>query len=123
MSERVSKVFPGHQVGRTIGFPTLNLDPSCIPSHTRQGVYASLVTADDSEYQGALYLGPRLVFDEVETVLEIHLLHFNGDLYGKTVSFTLEQWIRGVMDVPDLKALKDQLYTDVQAVRKYFQTP
>ena len=111
-----SNVYSGQRVGRTIGFPTLNLESSSIPPNTKKGVYASWVTIQGKRNKGALYYGPRLVLGESEDVLEIYVLDFDQDIYGQQVSFTLEKYIRGILDLPDLTALKNQLAADAQAV-------
>jgi riboflavin kinase/FMN adenylyltransferase len=122
-----STVFHGDKSGRTINFPTINLDPSVIPQDTKPGVYASRVRlADtqfsdsmlaDTEFIGALYFGPRLVKGETHNVLEIFLLDFEKEIYGQTVKFCLEKFIRPVLDFASLDELKQQLQKDIEAVR------
>lgn len=112
-----SKVFPGKKVGRTIGFPTLNLDPRLLPTGMKEGVYASRVRLGQTSYRGALYWGPRRVFQEEQRVLEIYVLNFSAEVYGQTVSFTVEEFIRGVKDFNSLPALQAQLEADVAAIK------
>jgi len=112
-----STVFHGDKSGRTINFPTINLDPLVIPQDTKPGVYASLVEIAASEYKGALYFGPRLVKGETHNVLEIFILDFDKEVYGQTVSFCLEKFIRPVLDFASLDELKQQLQKDIEAVR------
>lgn len=102
----------GQKVGRTIDFPTVNLDPQVVPSSTKQGVYASWVTVRGTTYKGALYYGPRLVFSEQQTVLEIYILDFNTEIYGEDVVFTIEQFIRPPLNFETLDGLKQQLKAD-----------
>lgn len=116
------KVLSGNQLGRTIGFPTLNLDPGLVPVDTKPGVYASRVEINGKEYGGALYYGPRLVLDETATVLEIYVLDFSQEIYGKTVHFALEHWVRGVQDFQTFPELQKQLQKDIQDVRQFLQT-
>lgn len=117
-----SKVFKGEQVGRTIDFPTVNLDVTIIPKDTKQGVYASWVTVNGQTYKGALYYGPRLVFNEVNVVLEIYILDFSGDLYGQEVNFTIHDFIRPPLDFDTLDGLKAQLKADVTKVNMCLTT-
>lgn len=111
-----STVKKGEQIGRTLDFPTINLDPKVIPSSTKQGVYASWVTIGTKMYKGALYFGPRLVFNETQNVLEIFIMDYSGDLYNQTVSFTIEHFIRTPKDFSNLNLLKQQLKKDIQDV-------
>lgn len=123
-----SKVSRGHEVGKAIGYPTINLNPRTLPKDTQLGVYASLIKLEnygkknDSNQAitlvGALYLGPRQVFNETKTVLEIHLLDFDGNLYDKTVQFCLTKFIRGITTLDSIEALKQQLTRDINAVRQ-----
>lgn len=114
------EVLHGNQLGRTIGFPTINLDADSIPEDTEPGVYAATVQLKNETYGGALYYGPRLVLDETKTVLEIFLLDFSQEIYGETIQFTLEKWVRGPMDFDTFPALQAQLQKDIQDVREFF---
>jgi riboflavin kinase/FMN adenylyltransferase len=79
-------VVHGDQRGRTIGFPTLNI---VLPdgSEPFQGIYAVKVrdAAKQAHWKGAGYFGRRPTFASEKTFLEVYLLGFNGDLYGKTM--------------------------------------
>lgn len=110
-------VISGSQLGRTLGFPTANLDPTLLDQVTHEGVYAANVRIDGQAYTGALYIGPRLILDETKRVLEIFVLDFDGDLYGKTVDFQLGTFVREPMDFDSFDALTVQLEADVAAIR------
>jgi riboflavin kinase / FMN adenylyltransferase len=112
------KVLEGNHLGRTIGFPTLNLDPAILPDNQQEGVYASTIRYDNRSYIGALYVGPRLVMDETKRVLEIHLLNFDQIIYGKSIRFQLGRYIRDVQDFGSFEELKIQLIADRKAVEK-----
>ena len=88
------KVLKGEKLGRTLGFPTLNLDSSILSENTLQGAYAAVVKYNDREYKGALYYGPRLVLGETKNVLEIYLLDFRKEIYGKKLQFILKKFLR-----------------------------
>lgn len=123
MPEKLEKwyegtVDEGKKLGRTIGFPTLNLDPSLLPLTTPTGVYAALVKYRNREYKGALYYGPRLVLGEKKNVLEIYLLDFNQDIYGEKLRFVLKKFLRSPQPFADLDSLKKQLLQDKELVDK-----
>lgn len=128
-----SYVFHGNKAGRSIGFPTLNLDPSALPPDTKPGVYASFVYLNnpastekislktseiEKPIQGALYFGPRLVMNETATVLEIHLLNFNQELYDQKIWFVTKDYIRDVIHFKSLEELTLQLTIDCKNVSK-----
>ena len=109
-------VLTGEQTGRTIGFPTVNLDPSIIPPDTRKGVYGARVKHKDTAYMGALYYGPRLVKNETHDVLEIHIIGFAKEIYGEEIEFQIEKYIRGVLNFISMELLKKQLQEDVSSI-------
>jgi riboflavin kinase/FMN adenylyltransferase len=107
----------GDQYGRTLGFPTANLDPSILRHITKEGVYACTVHLGSQNYRGALYLGPRLVLHETVRVLEIHIIDFDREIYGQTLAFQLGSFIRPPMDFASLNELKERFAADVDSVK------
>src|SRR5690242_2633767 len=101
-----SIVLKGDQLGRTIGFPTLNLDASIMPKDFQQGIYACTVVIEGKQYKGALYFGPRLVVGETKDVLEIHVLDFSKEIYGKEVEFEIGKYIRPIANFASLQEMK-----------------
>lgn len=111
-------VLHGDKMGRTLGFPSANLEPALLKHVKKEGVYACQVHVNKKSYRGALYLGPRLVMDETKRVLEIHIVDFNGDIYGETLQFKLGAFIRPPLDFTSEAELIAQLQEDIAAVRK-----
>lgn len=112
------EVLRGKKFGRTIGFPTVNLDPLILSPAPDIGVYACIVRYKNREYQGALFFGPRLVLGEKTNVLEIYILDFNKDIYDETIEFKIMDFIRKPENFINLDALKKQLGIDVALVNK-----
>ncbi len=110
-------VLHGDKTGRTINFPTLNLDPLVINPQTKPGVYAAEVFIKKERFLGALYFGPRLVKNETHNVLEIFVLDFDTEIYGEQIQFSLVKFIRPVLDFSSLEELQLQLQKDIAAVR------
>ncbi|MDA1079974.1 MAG: riboflavin kinase [bacterium] len=113
-------VLRGDQTGRTIDFPSLNLDASLWPEalQAQPGVYASRVRIAGKTYSGALYYGPRLVKKEVHNVLEIHVLDFAEEIYDQTIEFQVGAFVRPPLDFISLAGLREQLAKDVEEVRE-----
>lgn len=113
-------VVPGDQRGRTIGFPTANvqIDSSiCLPA---DGVYAARVTLEDgSRHDAAVNLGRRPTFHDRadHSLLEAHLLDFSGDLYGKRVRVSFHAFLRGERKFSGIDELKSQLQIDIEHAR------
>ena len=113
-------VVNGDKRGRMIGFPTANVEvpnAMCLPA---DGVYAGKFKCDDgSMHACAINLGRRPTFFEHadHSLLEAHLLDFDGDLYGQKVSVTFEHFLRSERKFDGLEAIKTQLQLDVAAAR------
>ncbi|MEO8581912.1 MAG: riboflavin kinase [Patescibacteria group bacterium] len=117
-------VLRGKQDGRTIGFPTVNLDPSILNediSEIQPGIYASQVRVHDEVCLGALYIGPRLVKNETHTVLEIFILDFDQEIYDESIEFTVEKFIRGVENFTSMDEMMIRIKQDVKEVREFFK--
>lgn len=113
-----SKVFKGAQTGRTINFPTVNLDVTVLPPTYQTGVYASIIKYNDRVYKGALYFGPRLVLNETKNVLEIYIFDFDKEIYDEIIEFQIKDYIRGVLHFESLEQMKKQLEEDVEKVKQ-----
>ena len=111
----------GDARGREIGFPTANvLVPSeiLLPS---DGIYAgTLLTPDGVEHPSAISLGRRPTFyaDQGYSLLEAHLLDFEGDLYGQAVAVRFIEWIRGEEKYDSVEALTAQIQRDCNKARE-----
>src|SRR5579864_2072381 len=112
-----SKVFKGDQTGRTINFPTINLDPTVLPENMKPGVYAVFVAYKGKQYNGALYFGPRLVLGETQNVLEIHIFDFDKEIYDETIEFQIKDFIRGVKNFSSMEEMKKQLEKDIEKIK------
>lgn len=115
-----SPVSHGKKEGRAIGFPTLNLDPTCIPIETQEGVWAAKLKIQDKLYAGAAYFGPRTIHGETKNVLEIFVLDFSQEIYDQIVQFSLLHFLRPVVHFSSFDELKAQLADDVTNTKEYF---
>ncbi len=118
-------VVHGQAIGRTIGFPTANLDlespHKLLPA---DGVYAIQVLELDSgnRHEAMLYIGERPSLEgKRPRTIEANLLDFNGDLYGKRLRFELIARIRGDKAFDSLEELKQQIEKDREATVQIFQ--
>lgn len=109
-------VATGAARGRTIGFPTANLE-SIATLLPPDGVYAGVCTVDETTYPAAINLGSNPTFGESARKFEVHLLDFSGDLYGRTLDVDLLARVRDVVRFGSSDALKQQLKQDLEAVR------
>ena len=114
-------VVTGDQRGRTIGFPTANVqipNGMCMPS---DGVYAGLYTRPDgTEYATAINLGRRPTFyaNQEASLLEAYLMDFSGDLYGEDASVKFLAFLRSEKQFSGIDELKQQLQHDIEHARQ-----
>ncbi len=114
------EVVHGDERGRTIGFPTANVDvPNgfIVPA---DGVYAARCTTESGErFACAVNIGKRPTFygSADRSLVECHLLEFSGDLYGQRLAVEFVERLRDEQRFDGLDALKAQLRTDVDRAR------
>ncbi len=115
----IGQVVQGQQLGRTIGFPTANLQIECDKTIPRQGVYGVRVSGFDGDAIaiGVMNIGNRPTVNGFNQTIEVHLLDWTGDLYGKTLSVELEEFIRPEQKFASLDELKAQIQTDCETAR------
>lgn len=114
------EVVTGAKIGRKIGFPTANLKVPPEKFLPRYGVYrvkAELETGE-TPILGVMNLGCRPTVEGKQTTVEVHLLDWTGDLYGKTITVSLEKFIRPEQKFPSLEALKEQIAADCDVARE-----
>lgn len=112
------QVVSGYQVGRKLGFPTANLQPSCpdklIP---REGVYAVYAYVDGKRYAGMLNIGRRPTIDNgTERSIEVHLIGFEADIYQHYLRIEFMQYIRDERKFEGIEALIAQLQQDKETI-------
>lgn len=115
------KVLHGKQLGRTIGFPTANLEVSgnrkLIPAN---GVYAVTVALGSGLYNGMMNIGVRpTVSNEHIRSVEVHLFDFNGDLYNQDLKVRMVARIRDEVRFNGVDELRMQLERDRIEALKY----
>lgn len=113
----LGEVVQGQKLGRTLGFPTVNLlpDPSCRLHH---GVYAVRVEAGTTVYDGVANYGRRPTFDNGPALLEAYLFDFSGDLYGEMIEVRFVGWIRAEAKFESAAALVARMKEDEAHARE-----
>ncbi|HEX3420652.1 MAG TPA: bifunctional riboflavin kinase/FAD synthetase [Candidatus Udaeobacter sp.] len=111
-------VVRGDDLGKKIGFPTANLS-----AHSEQfppnGVYFAEAKLDDAVYPGVVNLGYRpTVSSSKDRILEVYLLDFDGDIYGKDLELRFICYLRPEKKFENVDALVCQIESDVQQARK-----
>jgi riboflavin kinase / FMN adenylyltransferase len=108
-----SQVEEGDKIGRTIGFPTANLSlPAPHKLIPTSGVYAVWGLSEGKRFPGMMNIGTRPTIDGKDLRLEVHLLNFEGDLYGKQLTVEFVEHLRHERQFKNLEELKEQLSKD-----------
>ncbi|CDG47208.1 bifunctional riboflavin kinase/FAD synthetase [Serratia symbiotica] len=114
------RVVHGDELGRTIGFPTVNLPLKRLVAPVK-GVYAVEVYGlGPDPLPGVANIGTRPTLDGVCQQLEVHLLDVTMDLYGRHIDVVLRMKMRNEQRFASLDALKQQIADDVVTARKFF---
>lgn len=108
------RVIRGQARGRMLGFPTANLEID----HPRKlvpgdGVYAVWVYIEKAHYQGVMNIGTRPSFGAGTRAAEIHVLHFEGNLYGCSIQVDMAARLRDELCFENEEALREQIERDL----------
>lgn len=118
------EVVRGNEIGRTIGFPTANLDiPDEFMMIGNPGVYACRTVIDGKVLNAMANTGSRPTIGDRadgDYIIEVNIFDFEGDLYGKRLKVWFLERIRDEVKFNGLKALKAQLEKDREQVEAYF---
>ncbi|MEV5303245.1 riboflavin kinase [Amycolatopsis methanolica] len=113
----------GAQRGRTLGFPTANVDQSpASAALPPDGVYAGLCDTGEpidgrASFAAAISVGTNPTFNGTERTVEAHLLDFAGDLYGRTLTVHFLSFIRGMRRFDSVDELVRQMHDDRRVAR------
>lgn len=114
-------IVEGNRRGRTIGFPTanINVDPRrMLPAH---GVYVCRAVLNGITYGAVTNVGVRPTFDGTQRTVEAYLLDFSDDIYGEELRLMFLNRLRGEQKFDGVAALVAQISRDVAAARDWLQ--
>lgn len=114
------RVVTGQRIGRTLSFPTANIQYPKDIIKPEKGVYAVYVDIDGIRYTGMANLGKRPTVNGLNLLLEVHLFDFNQNIYDKDIKVSFVKKIRNEIKFESLSELKSQIIKDASCVRAYF---
>jgi len=119
------KVVKGQQIGRTIGFPTANIDlENTEKIFPKNGVYAAKAYLDDRIVFGVMNIGTRpTVANNGQITIEIYLFDFNAEIYNRQIKVEVMQHLRDEKRFDTIEDLKHQIQLDEITARTYFSLP
>ena len=114
----IGPVTRGSGVARELGFHTANIDTQgCLVPP--DGIYAASVRFDAGELPAALYIGTSpTIKDATERTVEVHILDYSGELYGKKIEAVILDKLRDERKFPDRESLKQQIAEDIERTRR-----
>lgn len=113
-------VVHGAGIGRQLGFPTANISlPDAMQQLPADGVYEVDVTLDGENHKGVMNIGRKpTVASGKERTLEVHIIGFEGDIYGRPVTVEFVRRLRGEQSFVNIDALRFQIEVDVARVKR-----
>ena len=110
-------VVEGNRIGRTLGIPTANIALAANDT-TPNGVYAAEVTLDGVAYPAVVNVGYKPTIDNLAVRgAEVHIIGFEGDLYGRQLCVVLGDFLRGEQRFDSLEELQAQIRQDIEIVK------
>jgi riboflavin kinase/FMN adenylyltransferase len=110
------KVVYGEQRGRTIGFPTANIDFSA--PWLENGVYGVRIKVNGSDYYGVMNIGVKPTFHKIyEKSIEVHIINFNQNIYGAIAQVDALFKIRNEQKFKNILELKAQINKDIETAK------
>ncbi len=114
------RVMHGQKLGRQLGVPTANIRMHRFIAPLK-GVYAvTMYRGQHRVGQGVCNIGMRPTVNGTHPVLEVHLLDFDGDLYGQLLSVEFEKFLRKEQKFDGLEQLRKQIFNDIEVAQTYF---
>ena len=107
-------VTEGNRIGRTIGFPTANLKIEPNAPLPANGVYAAMTRLEGDWYKSMVNIGTRPTLNQNNLAIEVFIIGFDREIYGKTLSVHFLKWLRNEVRFASLEHLKQQLIKDQQ---------
>ena len=111
-------VITGDRRGRTLGFPTANVNVNKTMAHPADGIYATWALVDGERRPSATSIGVRPTFGLTERLVEVYILDFDGDLYGRELEVEFVDKLRDQETFSSLDALVEQINRDVANTRE-----
>jgi len=116
-------VVEGDKRGKTIGYPTANIEVNEDVLLPQSGVYAVKVVYKNTSYDGMANLGVKPTFhsDEKEPAIEVNIFDFEGDIYGEELKVEWYTFIREEKKFSGVDELIAQIKRDEQNIKDYFK--
>jgi riboflavin kinase/FMN adenylyltransferase len=113
------EVVRGRNQGADMGFATANLSIAPVMAVASPGVYGGYAYVDGKRYKAAISFGASPTFaDQKPADMEVHVLDFAGDLYGRTLDVDFVEWIREMRKFDSLEELIATVTANIEYIRE-----
>ncbi len=113
----MGRVEHGRAVGRSMGFPTVNIAYPDSKYPLKEGVYGGYAVTNEGKFPALIHFGSRPTFGVPERKLEAYLVDFEGDLYGSEVEVVPTEYFREIITFPSAEKLQEQIAEDIKRLR------
>lgn len=112
------KIVRGHGIGKTLGYPTVNMAVPPGKLLPKEGVYSGMARFDHHSHPGMIYIGARLTFNDLTLSVEVNLLDFDGTVDSDHATATLLDYIRPPEKFKSKEDLIEQMKNDEHEIKK-----
>lgn len=113
-------VTDGKKIGRTIGYPTANLEVEKLKLLPKKGAYIVDVFIDDMQHKGMLSIGTNPTVNGKNLTVEVYILDFNEDIYGKEITVHFRDFLHDEIKFEGLEKLIERLDEDKRLTEAFF---
>ena len=116
-----AEVVSGKQLGRNLGFPTINQKIDLNLSTPANGVYLTRVAINSSWFYGITNIGTQPTVGGKEVIAETNIFDFEGDLYGKSITVEFLSFIRFEQKFDSVETLSNQVHSDIKKAKELIE--
>lgn len=113
------KVVHGKKLGRTIGYPTANIETESIKLLPKKGAYIVEVFLDDQQYKGMLSVGINPTVNGEKLTVEVYILDFEGDIYGEAITVKFRDFLHDEIKFEGIEKLVERLDEDKRLTEEF----
>ncbi|WP_294228978.1 bifunctional riboflavin kinase/FAD synthetase [uncultured Chryseobacterium sp.] len=112
-------VVHGKKIGRTIGYPTANIETDSIKLLPKKGAYIVEVFVKDQQYKGMLSIGTNPTVNGEKLTVEVYILDFNNDIYGEKITVKFRDFLHDEIKFEGIEKLIERLDEDKRLTEEF----
>jgi len=114
------KVVHGKKIGKTIGYPTANIEVQNLKLLPKKGAYITDVFLNGDQYKGMLSIGTNPTVGGTEKTVEVYILDFDEDIYGKEITVAFREFLHDEIKFESLEKLIEKLDDDKKRTEDFY---